>query len=596
MIFTFKNSLKISVIVLGITLIITQIIIIREFLSVFNGNELVTGILFANWMLLTALGAYVGKFIKPDGNRKYKLLFILQFVLVLLPFVLVFFLRIFKNEFFPVGSMLGLSEIFFYSFFLLLPFCFISGMLFTFFCTIFHDLYAENKIRQVYALESVGSFAGGLLFNFILLFYFHSFHSLALLLTLNLLTLAFIIFLIPSEKIKISLAAKIALLLIFAVIISGSLAFDFNSKSMARLYPDQKIHLHKETPLGTIVITDTYGQYNFFGNGSLYFSTGNTTESEESVHYALLQHPAPKNILLISGGVSGALTEILKYKDVQIDYLEFDPWLLENGKKFTPELTNKKVNIITEDPARFLKTTNKKYDAVLINVPAPSNLALNRFYTLEFFEKIYNVMDEKAVASIALSPSENYVNEAAAEMYSILFNTLKKVFKNVLIFPGGKNYFLASDAPLSLDIFDHLDSFKIQTNYVNSYYIDEPGLIRKSEMIHSAIQKEAAINTDFKPIAYQKQINYWLSYFKNHAGLLFAIAVILFVLLIWILIRMKSITLALFTTGFTGLSIEIILIMTFQIIYGYAFWMTGVIITAFMAGLAIGAWSAPIFF
>jgi spermidine synthase len=55
---------KFSVIILGFTSIITQIVLIREFFSVFNGNELVTGIFLANWMLLTGAGAYFGKTLK----------------------------------------------------------------------------------------------------------------------------------------------------------------------------------------------------------------------------------------------------------------------------------------------------------------------------------------------------------------------------------------------------------------------------------------------------------------------------------------------------------------------------------------------------
>ena len=54
---------------LGISSIITQIILIREFLSVFYGNELILGIILANWLLLTGLGAYLGKFSEKMQQR-----------------------------------------------------------------------------------------------------------------------------------------------------------------------------------------------------------------------------------------------------------------------------------------------------------------------------------------------------------------------------------------------------------------------------------------------------------------------------------------------------------------------------------------------
>ena len=47
--------------VLGFSSLYTQVFLLREFLSIFNGNELVLGIVLANWMLLTGTGAYLGK-------------------------------------------------------------------------------------------------------------------------------------------------------------------------------------------------------------------------------------------------------------------------------------------------------------------------------------------------------------------------------------------------------------------------------------------------------------------------------------------------------------------------------------------------------
>ena len=56
------NFLKISAFLLGSTSIIAQVILLREFLSVFSGNELVIGLVLANWMILTGLGAYLGQY------------------------------------------------------------------------------------------------------------------------------------------------------------------------------------------------------------------------------------------------------------------------------------------------------------------------------------------------------------------------------------------------------------------------------------------------------------------------------------------------------------------------------------------------------
>jgi spermidine synthase len=44
------------------------------------------------------------------------------------------------------------------------------------------------------------------------------------------------------------------------------------------------------------------------------------------------------------------------------------------------------------------------------------------------------------------------------------------------------------------------------------------------------------------------------------------------------------------TTGFAEINFQIIVILSFQFIYGFVFYKLGVIITSFMVGLALGGW------
>ena len=53
-----RRAVLLSVTCLGVSSIVTQIVTLREFLSVFAGNELVIGIILGNWLLLTGLGSY----------------------------------------------------------------------------------------------------------------------------------------------------------------------------------------------------------------------------------------------------------------------------------------------------------------------------------------------------------------------------------------------------------------------------------------------------------------------------------------------------------------------------------------------------------
>ena len=176
----------------------------------------------------------------------------------------------------------------------------------------------------------------------------------------------------------------------------------------------------------------------------------------------------------------------------------------------------------------FLKKTTNHYDIALINVPPPFTAQLNRFYTIEFFSSLKKHLNNDAVISLSLISTADYVTKEAGELNFVLYNTLKKVFKNVLIVPGEKNYFVASDKPLNINIAELFSkqstvNSRLSTNkYVNQYYIDDELLKQRSDFIFNSIshQQPASsyqplINKDFSPVAYYLQLQYWLSYFSH---------------------------------------------------------------------------------
>ena len=55
-----RVSIPFAITALGISHVVTQITVIREFVNVFTGNEIVVGILIALWLLLSGIGAWMG--------------------------------------------------------------------------------------------------------------------------------------------------------------------------------------------------------------------------------------------------------------------------------------------------------------------------------------------------------------------------------------------------------------------------------------------------------------------------------------------------------------------------------------------------------
>jgi spermidine synthase len=561
----------------GLTSIITQIILLRECLSVFCGNELVMGIVLANWMILTGMGSFLGK-LSEKVQEKEKPLTVLLILTAVLPIATVFLLHYLRNIVFPVGSMIGVIDSVYSSFILLIPYCLVAGFLFSLLAQIVSR--ESNLIANVYSLEAVGSVVGGLVFNLVMIFFLTTYQAL-ILLTLFDLGVCFLI----AGRFESSFPRYVVLFLFGIFLV---LAFSINLDDISRkfMFRDQELLYYKDTPYGNLTVTKQGDQTNFYENSILLFSTNDVTANEEAVHYAMIQHPHPRNVLLISGGVSGTTEEILKYNVERIDYVEINPWLTDIGKKFTSALVNKKIHVINEDARMYVRHASERYDVALINTPDPSTAQINRYDTEEFFHDLKSTLTTDAVISISLLSSADYFGNDARLISSIMNNTLRTAFKNVLIVPGTRNYFIASDGTLDLNIAHLVTQRGIPTTYVNEFYIDDQLLQQRSSDIVKTLEKDAGLNEDFAPVAYYRQLRYWLSYFSFSPWIPGLIGVLI---LIGIMARLNTISFGVFTGGFTASSIEVLLLISFQIIYGYVYQVTGLIITVFMAGLAFGS-------
>jgi spermidine synthase len=530
-------------------------------------------------MVLTGLGAYLGRFFRTTLNSNGIILSLLG-SLAFIPVITVLGLHFLSRVFFTPGIMLGISEAFYFTITVLSPFCIISGMLFTLLANAESVKTRSNQIGSVYAWESVGSLAGGVLLNFILIWFLSTFQSLYLVMTMVVFITSFLAirnknYMIPG-----------ILVFVFLVFVFLFLTNNLDRSIREISYPSQTIEHIDETPYGIIVVTNNQGQVNYYENNVLIASSGDVVLREESVHYAMVQHANPKNVLVLSGIISGVIPEILKYPVKKIDYVDVNPGVIRLAKLYFNADSSKKLSLIENDPIRFLRRTLTLYDVVLINLPKPSTIQFNRFYTVEFFELLKRKLNSDAVVCITLPASTNYMNEETRRLLSIVTATIKTQFKNILILPGSEDFILASDNELYGNISKLIDRYGINNEYVNSFYIHDELLMERSRNLMQQIDISASKNLDFKPIAYQTSIKIWLSYFNFWYWLP---AVIILLISVFFYFRANALNKAVFAAGFAGTSIELMLLFSFQILYGYVYFAAGVFIMIFMSGLAIGS-------
>lgn len=571
---------------LGFILIGAQIVLLREFMVVFMGNELVVGMLLSLWLFISGGGAWSGKYLSRKLHSA-KLIPILFLLLNILPLVSAISLGYFKDVFFETGRMISLYETLAYSFVLLFPVCFIGGLLFT----VLNHSAGEFRdgFQRLYAFESLGSMVGGVLVGvlFIYLQGTDNFQSLEYLVLISFVFLGILHFRKREMMKSISFLS-------FAILVLLLIQFvDLGFIARQNLFPNQVLISTTDTPYGSLDITQTGNQQNIYENGMLIFTTDNVIAKEEDVHYAMLQRPNARRVLLLGGGVSGTLSEILKYKAVEkVDYLEINPIMFKIavGNSNMPKQAS--VRTINEDPILFVRNTNSRYDVILINEPPPFGVQTNRFYTFEFYGELKRILEEGGVISTRLPDSENYLSDEELELESVVFKSLKAVFNKVLLIPGEQHYFLASDQPLSLKYSKLLPKTKIENQFVNENYLNDALLEMRSEALQNDYLEEVSLNHDFKPSVYLIFIKQWLHFYGNRFQPILLLA---FVLVLLFLVFAKPNAMAMFSSGFTGASAEIVLLIAFQSMLGYLYLFIGMMITVFMGGLAVGAFVSRYF-
>jgi spermidine synthase len=580
---------------LGVSCVMTQLALMRELLGTFSGNEMVLGVVLGLWLLLMGIGARLGR---NSGKRRSPLtaLAVIQVLVAILPLLQVFLLRALRNVVFIRGATVGVPGTVGASFVLLLPYCLVAGYALTLACSILAREEGPSGIGRAYIADSVGSLIGGILFSLVLVRFLDHIAILVFPATLNLVLAALLGFRVQGSRFEVQ-GSKFSLLwfpcLALALglgLIAVALLCDLDALSTRLQYPRQHIVARANSPYGKLIVTESDGQYDFIENGIPITSTRDDQHVEEAVHYAMAQRPEARQVLLVSGGISGTAKEILKYGVRQVDYVELDPLVLAFGKRYLPEsLADPRIRVINTDGRLFVKQASAQYDVVIIDIPAPATAQLNRFYTAEFLAEVKRSLAGDGVVGFALGQYENYVSPELARMLSSACLSVKQSFHNMLMIPGSRIFFLASDGPLSANVASRIEQRHIQTRLVNRHYLAAMLTPDRMADLANATAQPAAVNRDFSPVLYYYHLRHWMSQFDVRFGVMEAG---LFLALGFYLVRLRGSAFVLFASGFAASTLEVVLLLAFQVLCGSVYHQVGVIVTVFMAGLALGAWIA----
>jgi len=611
--------LNLTILLVGLSGLAGQVLLLRELLVSFCGNELTLGIVLANWVISEASGVFIiGRYIDRIKNKVAVFIF-LEIVFSLMLPAAIYSARTFKNILgLPFGEGLGLPAIFASSFFILLPLGFCHGGLFSAGCKIYSLRIKDpaGAIGKVYAWETVGTIIGGIILTYVFIPFMNSFQASFIICVVNLIICLILVKDIPGRKLKYVTLAATALM--------SYLLFNGTPDYLHRLcvrqqYKTGRVLDYRNSVYGNITVTKRREQYTFFYNGVPVITAPypDITFVEEFGHLPLLIQGAPRDILIISGGAGGLINEILKHPVRKIDYAELDPLIIEMLKDHPTELTaselsDRRVRVINLDGRFFLKNTANKYDVILIGLSNPSDLSTNRLFTKEFFLLAKKRLRHEGILSFCLTGSLAYLSPELRDLNVSILNAAREIYGYVRVVPGDYNIFLASDSKGVIEADSHLLSERLAKQNIRTnillpayldYRLDKKWMDWFNRSCNLATKK---VNQDLLPIAVYESLILWNRKFSpNFAYLLdilqnldlrpiLALICTITLILFYYFYRkpkLKKLSIAycILTTGFFGMLASLILIFSFQIFYGYLYHKIGMLISIFMAGIAAGS-------
>jgi len=393
--------------------------------------------------------------------------------------------------------------------------------------------------------------------------------------------------------------------------------------SQARLWRGFRLLGSRDSIYGNVVVTETGEIRSIYDNGVILANAPDESAAEEAVHYALLEHPAPRKALLIGGGANGSIAQALKHPTLErLDYVELDPTIIEMSRQFFPassslSVSDSRVHVHYADGRHYLATAGDRFDVIILNLPDPQTAQLNRFYTAEFFRAARDHLASGGVLSFQLRSSEDYISPDLAEFLRCIHRTVRQAFPYIVTIPGETIHFFATVQPNVLTddpqvLIGRLESRHLETQYVREYFIPFRMMPDRMAQIHELLQPwpTTQVNRDFDPIAYYFDIVLWSAqfkfgyshWFKAAAGVSFrhvmdgVLVTVLFVALLVAYAGTQekraraSAACSVAATGFTLMALEIFVLLGFQAVYGYVYHQLAILIAMFMAGIAAGNW------
>jgi len=627
----------------GAFALIAQAVLLREFFVVVHGNEYIVAVLLTHWFIGIFAGAWVGAAAaRKITDHVEVFVFSLIVLAILLPVDILFIRFLYFISGTEPGMYIGFLQVFSFSALAIIPVGFFIGFAFPAAARVSESVRRVSSsipgkiesISSIYIFEGFGSLLGGVVYTFLLAGRVSSFLVAAIFGLFLLMPVFVLLRRTPRTVFRFFTGIMLVLQVVMLLPFIHHTVERFTVRERWRSMSALPLVYCTQSPYQDIALTELTGQFNLYGNAMLSAVFPNDQDNRVLAAHLMCQHPSPGRILIIGEAVSGLAKYLLEYNVEKIDSVEMDGKIIETVLKFLPAedrkaLEDKRFSMITGDGREYVKDLIRElgdpdcavgYDIVYLNIPEPSTLLLNRYYTAEFSRDLGKILRPGGVVALKVTSSENYEKGVVTDYTASIYHTVKSRFPVVVVMPGVQNFLFASTSKTSVS--DDPDILKKRYEatgvkparlgilFRSLYPVEQTGFIKKA-LEEWGIKK---INKDEKPIGslYYNKILGWYnksvlpSVLEKFEGLRVWVVVAFILVLfgsrlvyvyVWIRKKKKNgeggcrfhVYLAVLACGFAGLSLELVILYLFQGKFGNIYQVVGFIIALFMLGLPIGA-------
>lgn len=611
---------------LGFLAQVSQVALLREVLSAFQGTELVLGIVLGTWTLSVALGGLLGGL---PRRRPDVWMAAVGLLLLCAPSVSLWGVRQIRAVF-PAspGELLPLSTCLLASPLFLGPTGLLVGASFPLGARWFAECGARHAAARAYRVEALGSVAGGALASLLLVPWLGHFQLAAVGAFAHAAALA----VVPETRSLFVVGAFATMALAWTDPFEAGSA----QAMWARFLPGFRLEETRHARHGEVAVLSYRGQANVYLGGHLVASLPDRGEAAPLATLALLQVESPRRVLLLEGATSGLPKTLLQGGVAELTLVDSEPAVLEAARAHMARedlaaIEDPRTRRATDDPRRALRAAAGRHDIVLILPSDPLTLAVDRFYTVEFFREARSALAPGGVLVFGgLSGGGAYLGDEVLERNASIYAAAREVFGRVLVTPGSTWFYFAGDA-VTLDE----DELVARLTTRGLPIVDIFGLVernataRLNEVLAAAVAgrpRPAGIggkeepfppldlaNSDARPASCYQSLRLWDKALRGEVTRLlpradrfprawfWGWAALCALAIPFARRRSHASALSVFGAGFASMGFTVVVLLSFQCAEGDLAQGIGGLLSSFMLGLFVGsrggesrAWMAPL--